>query len=88
MRVRYDLSPCSARCNVRQLPGSGLSGRAYPQRVAPQATCWNGGVAGLEGEPQPLRPDGGLPYLYREYRLDRDAIAEAVAKLFLGDGEE
>ena len=28
---------------------------------------------------------GDLPDLYREYRLDRDAIADAAAELFLED---
>lgn len=56
---------------------------------SPSALSWLGGVRGQKVSPLGLDrfgQTGDLPDLYREYRLDRDAIADAAAELFLGDG--
>ena len=57
---------------------------------SPSALSWLGGVRGQKVSPLGLDrfgQTGDLPDLYREYRLDRDAIADAAAELFLRDGE-
>ena len=57
---------------------------------SPSALSWLGGVRGQKVSPLGLDrfgQTGDLPDLYREYRLDRDAIADAAAELFLGDRE-
>jgi pyruvate dehydrogenase E1 component len=53
---------------------------------APAALSWLGGVRGHRVSPLGLDrfgQTGSLPDLYREYRLDVDAIVEAAAELFL-----
>ncbi len=55
---------------------------------SPSALSWLGGVRGQKVSPLGLDrfgQTGDLPDLYREYRLDRDAIADAAAELFLED---
>jgi pyruvate dehydrogenase E1 component len=54
---------------------------------APAALSWLGGVRGQQVSPlgvDRFGQTGDLPDLYREYRLDVDAIVEAAAELFLG----
>jgi pyruvate dehydrogenase E1 component len=56
---------------------------------APAALSWLGGVRGHRVAPLGLDrfgQTGTLPDLYREYRLDADAIIEAAAELFLEPG--
>lgn len=53
---------------------------------APATLSWLGGVRGQRVSPLGLDrfgQTGSLPDLYREYRLDTDAIVEAAAELFL-----
>jgi pyruvate dehydrogenase E1 component len=53
---------------------------------APASLSWLGGVRGHHVSPLGLDrfgQTGSLPDLYREYRLDVDAIVEAAAELFL-----
>jgi pyruvate dehydrogenase E1 component len=53
---------------------------------SPSALSWLGGVRGQRVSPLGLDrfgQTGDLPDLYREYRLDSDAIIEAVAELML-----
>jgi pyruvate dehydrogenase E1 component len=53
---------------------------------APAALSWLGGVRGHRVSPLGLDrfgQTGSLPDLYREYRLDVDAIVQAAAELFL-----
>jgi pyruvate dehydrogenase E1 component len=53
---------------------------------APASLSWLGGVAGHRVSPLGIErfgQTGTLPDLYREYRLDADAIVEAAAELFL-----
>ena len=53
---------------------------------APASLSWLGGVHGHRVSPLGLDrfgQTGALPDLYREYRLDVDAIVEAAAELFL-----
>jgi pyruvate dehydrogenase E1 component len=53
---------------------------------APAALSWLGGVRGQRVSPLGIDrfgQTGTLPDLYREYRLDVDAIVEAAAELFL-----
>jgi pyruvate dehydrogenase E1 component len=53
---------------------------------APASLSWLGGVLGHRVSPLGLDrfgQTGSLPDLYREYRLDVDAIVEAAAELFL-----
>jgi pyruvate dehydrogenase E1 component len=55
--------------------------------AAPASLSWIGGVLGHKVSPlgvDRFGQTGGLDDLYREYRLDRDAIVEAAAELFLG----
>ncbi|HEX8222925.1 MAG TPA: transketolase [Allosphingosinicella sp.] len=54
---------------------------------APASLSWLGGVRGHRVSPLGLDrfgQTGALPDLYREYRLDADAVVEAAAELFLG----
>ena len=53
---------------------------------SPGALSWLGGVRGQRVSPLGLDrfgQTGDLPDLYREYRLDTQAIMDAVAELFL-----
>ncbi len=53
---------------------------------SPSALSWMGGVRGQRVSPlgtDRFGQTGDLPDLYREYRLDADAIVEAAAELFL-----
>ncbi len=53
---------------------------------SPAALSWLGGVRGMRTSPlgtDRFGQTGDLPDLYREYRLDADAIVEAAAELFL-----
>jgi pyruvate dehydrogenase E1 component len=53
---------------------------------APASLSWLGGVAGHKVSPLGIErfgQTGNLPDLYRAYRLDVEAIVEAVAELFL-----
>ncbi len=55
---------------------------------SPSALSWLGGVRGQRVSPLGLDrfgQTGDLPDLYSTYRLDRDAIVEAAAELFLRD---
>jgi pyruvate dehydrogenase E1 component len=55
---------------------------------SPSALSWLGGVRGQKVSPLGLDrfgQTGDLPDLYRTYRLDRDAIVDAAAELFLGE---
>jgi pyruvate dehydrogenase E1 component len=55
---------------------------------APAALSWLGGVAGHRISPlgvDRFGQTGTLPDLYRHYRLDPDAIVEAVAEFFLAE---
>ncbi|MFN3945044.1 MAG: transketolase [Allosphingosinicella sp.] len=70
-----------------------LLGRLAPQAGlvtildgSPAALSWLGGVRGQRVSPlgvDRFGQTGNLPDLYREYRLDADAIVEAAAELFL-----
>jgi len=54
--------------------------------AAPASLSWLGGVMGHKVSPlgvERFGQTGSLPDLYREYRLDVDAIVEAAAELFL-----
>lgn len=53
---------------------------------APSTLSWLGGVRGMRVSPlgtDRFGQTGDLPDLYRRYRLDTDAIIDAVAELFL-----
>jgi pyruvate dehydrogenase E1 component len=53
---------------------------------SPAALSWLGGVRGQRVTPlgvDRFGQTGDLPDLYRQYRLDADAIVEAMAELFL-----
>jgi pyruvate dehydrogenase E1 component len=55
--------------------------------AAPASLSWLGGVMGHRVAPlgvDRFGQTGTLPDLYREYRLDADAVVEAAAELFLG----
>jgi pyruvate dehydrogenase E1 component len=55
---------------------------------SPSTLSWLGGVRGMRVSPlgvDRFGQTGDLPDLYREYRLDADAVVEAAAELFLGD---
>jgi pyruvate dehydrogenase E1 component len=55
---------------------------------SPSTLSWIGGVAGMKVSPlgtDRFGQTGDLPDLYRTYRLDADAIVEAVAELLAGD---
>ena len=54
---------------------------------SPGALSWLGGVKGMRVSPlgvDRFGQTGDLPDLYRAYRLDSDAIIDAVAELYLG----
>jgi pyruvate dehydrogenase E1 component len=54
---------------------------------SPSTLSWLGGVKGMRTSPLGLDrfgQTGDLPDLYRQYRLDADAIIDAAAELFLG----
>jgi pyruvate dehydrogenase E1 component len=54
--------------------------------AAPATLSWLGGVRGQRVVPlgvDRFGQTGDLPDLYREYRLDPDAVVEATAALFL-----
>jgi pyruvate dehydrogenase E1 component len=54
---------------------------------SPSALSWLGGVRGMRVSPlgtERFGQTGDLPDLYRTYRLDAEAIVDAVAELFLG----
>jgi pyruvate dehydrogenase E1 component len=54
--------------------------------AAPASLSWLGGVIGHRVSPlgvERFGQTGTLPDLYREYRLDSDAVVEAAAELFL-----
>lgn len=54
---------------------------------SPATLSWLGGVRGQKVSPlgtDRFGQTGDLPDLYREYRLDADAVADAAAELFLG----
>jgi pyruvate dehydrogenase E1 component len=56
---------------------------------SPAALSWLGAVRGMRVSPlgvDRFGQTGDLPDLYRTYRLDAEAIIEAAAELFLGDG--
>jgi pyruvate dehydrogenase E1 component len=55
---------------------------------SPGALSWLGGVKGMRVSPlgvDRFGQTGDLPDLYRTYRLDADAIVDAMAELFLRD---
>jgi pyruvate dehydrogenase E1 component len=65
-------------------PGAGL---ATLIDAAPASLSWLGGVRGQRVAPlgvERFGQTGTLPDLYREYRLDADAVVDAAAELFLG----
>ncbi|TCM20885.1 pyruvate dehydrogenase E1 component [Novosphingobium sp. PhB165] len=65
-------------------PGAGL---VTVLDGSPGALSWLGGVRGMRVSPlgtDRFGQTGDLIDLYREYRLDADAIIDAVAELFLG----
>lgn len=54
---------------------------------SPSTLSWLGGVRGQKVSPlgtDRFGQTGDLPDLYREYRLDREAVIDAAAELFLG----
>ncbi|MBV7256274.1 transketolase [Pacificimonas sp. WHA3] len=68
----------------RLAPGAGL---VTAIDGSPTALSWLGSVTGMRVSPlgtDRFGQTGTLPDLYREYRLDADAIVEAAADLFLG----
>ncbi len=76
--------PCHAQTLLSKLaPGAGL---VTILDGSPGALSWLGGVAGMRVSPlgtDRFGQTGDLPDLYRTYRLDTDAIVEAMAELFL-----
>lgn len=76
--------PCHAETLLRLLsPNAGL---VTLVDGSPATLSWLGGVRGQKVSPlgtDRFGQTGDLPDLYREYRLDSDAIADAVAELFL-----
>jgi pyruvate dehydrogenase E1 component len=77
--------PCHAETLLRKLaPQAGL---VTLIDGSPTALSWLGGVRGQKVSPlgtDRFGQTGDLPDLYREYRLDADAIVDAAAELFLG----
>jgi pyruvate dehydrogenase E1 component len=64
-------------------PGAGL---VTVLDGSPAALSWLGGVHGHRVSPlgtDRFGQTGNLPDLYREYRLDTDAIVEAMAELMV-----
>jgi pyruvate dehydrogenase E1 component len=79
----------SAPSHVERLlaPLSPSAGLVTLLDAAPASLSWLGGVLGHRVSPlgvERFGQTGSLPDLYREYRLDADAIVEAAAELFLG----
>jgi len=76
------------RCHAEKLlaalaPGAGL---VTVIDGAPGALSWLGGIKGMRVSPlgvDRFGQTGDLPDLYRTYRLDAEAIADAAAELFL-----
>jgi pyruvate dehydrogenase E1 component len=67
-------------------PLSATAGLVTLLDAAPASLSWLGGVMGHRVSPlgvDRFGQTGTLPDLYREYRLDTDAIVEAAAELFL-----
>ncbi|SCW80440.1 pyruvate dehydrogenase E1 component [Sphingobium faniae] len=79
-------APCHAETLLSALaPGAGL---VTVLDGSPSAVSWLGGVAGMRVSPlgtDRFGQTGDKFDLYRAYRLDADAIVEAVAELFLGN---
>lgn len=78
-------APCHAETLLAPLaPGAGL---VTLIDGSPGALSWLGGVKGMRVSPlgtDRFGQTGDLPDLYREYRLDSDAVIDAAAELFLG----
>lgn len=76
--------PCHAETLLSALaPGAGL---VTVIDGSPGALSWLGGVKGMRVSPlgtDRFGQTGDLPDLYRTYRLDAEAIADAAAELFL-----
>jgi pyruvate dehydrogenase E1 component len=76
--------PCHAETLLSALsPGAGL---VTVLDGSPGALSWLGGVLGMRVSPlgtDRFGQSGDLPDLYRTYRLDSEAIVDAVAELFL-----
>ncbi|VWX60368.1 transketolase [Sphingorhabdus sp. 109] len=81
---RADIPPSHAEHLLSALaPGAGL---VTILDGSPGALSWLGGVKGMRVSPlgtDRFGQTGDLPDLYREYRLDAEAIVDAVAELFL-----
>ncbi|MCP3729888.1 transketolase [Sphingomonas sp. MG17] len=77
-------APCHAETLLSALaPGAGL---VTVLDGSPGALSWLGGVKGMRVSPlgtDRFGQTGNLPDLYRTYRLDAEAIADAAAELFL-----
>ncbi|AMK19594.1 MULTISPECIES: transketolase family protein [Sphingobium] len=77
--------PCHAETLLSLLgPGAGL---VTVLDGSPGALSWLGGVTGMRVSPlgtDRFGQTGDLPDLYRTYRLDSEAIIDAVAELILG----
>ena len=84
--VGQPVEPCHAETLLGALPaGAGL---VTVLDGSPGALSWLGGVKGMRVSPlgtDRFGQTGDLPDLYRTYRLDADAIADAAAELFLGN---
>jgi pyruvate dehydrogenase E1 component len=82
--------PATKPCHIETLL-SDLSPNAGIVTVidgSPGALSWLGGVKGMRVSPlgvDRFGQTGDLPDLYRTYRLDADAIVDAMAELFLRD---
>ena len=78
--------PCHAETLLGALaPGAGL---VTVIDGSPGALSWLGSVRGMRVSPlgtDRFGQTGNLPDLYRVYRLDSDAIADAAAELLLGN---
>lgn len=82
--AQTDIAPSHAEHLLSALaPGAGL---VTILDGSPGALSWLGGVKGMRVSPlgtDRFGQTGDLPDLYREYRLDAEAIVDAVAELFL-----
>ena len=82
--AQKDMAPSHAEHLLSALaPGAGL---VTILDGSPGALSWLGGVKGMRVSPlgtDRFGQTGDLPDLYREYRLDAEAIVDAVAELFL-----
>lgn len=77
-------------CHAEELLSALSPGAALVTVIdgSPGALSWLGGVRGMRVSPLGIDrfgQTGDLPDLYRTYRLDRDAIIEAAAELFIGN---